>query len=152
MLELDSPEDVRKEEVLDIKKLSNILNKNFGSSSKNLILKQYRKGFSNLTYNILWNKKEFILFYLISIERFWRLRSSSYFSAFRTPLGRQVGSRTLWATSSVTQKSIFGRKGFPQGRILDPRFAAQGLQNRILSPKVVIKSRKSRSRRASRKR
>ena len=61
MLELDSPEDVRKEEVLDIKKLSNILNKNFGTSQKNLILKQYRKGFSNLTYNILWNNKEFIL-------------------------------------------------------------------------------------------
>ena len=61
MLELDSPEDVRKEELLDIKKLSNILNKNFGASPKNLILKQYRKGFSNLTYNILWNNKEFIL-------------------------------------------------------------------------------------------
>ena len=41
MLELDSPEDVRKEEVLDIKKLSNILNKNFGASPKNLIIKQY---------------------------------------------------------------------------------------------------------------
>ena len=61
MLELDSPEDVRKEEVLDIKKLSKILNNNFGASPKNLILKQYRKGFSNLTYNILWNNKEFIL-------------------------------------------------------------------------------------------
>ena len=61
MLELDSPEDVRKEEALDIKKLSNILNKNFGASPKNLVLKQYRKGFSNLTYNILWNNKEFIL-------------------------------------------------------------------------------------------
>ena len=61
MLKLDSPEDIRKEEVLDIKKLSNILNKNFGASPKNLILKQYRKGFSNLTYNILWNNKEFIL-------------------------------------------------------------------------------------------
>ena len=61
MLELDSPEDVRKEELLDIKKLSKILNKNFGASPKNLILKQYRKGFSNLTYNILWNNKKALL-------------------------------------------------------------------------------------------
>ena len=51
MLELDAPEEVRKEEAIDIKKISDILNKNLGFSSKNLIVKQYRKGFSNLTYN-----------------------------------------------------------------------------------------------------
>ena len=40
MLELDAPEEVRKEEVLNIKKLSDILNKNFGASSKKLIVNQ----------------------------------------------------------------------------------------------------------------
>tara|TARA_B100000579_G_scaffold91917_2_gene72601 strand:+ start:7523 stop:8596 length:1074 start_codon:yes stop_codon:yes gene_type:complete len=61
MLELDAPEEVRKEEAIDIKKISSILNKNLGFSSKKLIVKQYRKGFSNLTYNISWNNNEFIL-------------------------------------------------------------------------------------------
>ena len=61
MLELDAPEKVRKEEAIDIKKLSNILKKKFGFSSKKPIIKQYRKGFSNLTYNIFWDNKEYIL-------------------------------------------------------------------------------------------
>ena len=61
MLELDSPGEIRDNEKLDSKILSEILKNKFGSSSNSLEIKQYRKGYSNLTYNLLWNNKEFIL-------------------------------------------------------------------------------------------
>ena len=61
MLELDFPGEIRDNEKIDIKILSEILKNKFGSSSNSLEIKQYRKGYSNLTYNLLWNNKEFIL-------------------------------------------------------------------------------------------
>ena len=61
MLELDFPGEIRDNEKLDTKILSEILKNKFGSSSDSLEIKQYRKGYSNLTYNLLWNNKEFIL-------------------------------------------------------------------------------------------
>ena len=61
MLKIDSPEEVRKNEKIDQKILSQILKDKLGSSSNLFELKQYRKGYSNLTYNIYWKNKEFVL-------------------------------------------------------------------------------------------
>ena len=61
MLELDSPGEIRDNEKIDIKIISEILKNKFGSSSNSLEIKQYRKGYSNLTYNLLCYNTEFIV-------------------------------------------------------------------------------------------
>ena len=61
MIELDFPGDVRKSEELNNLNLSFYLKKKLGSSKRPLVIKQFKKGFSNLTYSIIWNKNEYVL-------------------------------------------------------------------------------------------
>ena len=61
MIELDSPGEVRKSEELNNLNLSFYLKKKLGSSRRPLVIKQFKKGFSNLTYSIIWDKNEYVL-------------------------------------------------------------------------------------------
>ena len=61
MIELDSPGEVRKSEELNNLNLSFYLKKKLGHSRKSLVIKQFKKGFSNLTYSIIWDKNEYVL-------------------------------------------------------------------------------------------
>ena len=61
MIELDSPGEVRKSEALNNLNLSFYLKKKLGSSRRPLVIKQFKKGFSNLTYSIIWDKNEYVL-------------------------------------------------------------------------------------------
>ena len=61
MFELDSPGKVRKNEGLDDENLSSYLKKKLGDSNKSLEIKQFKKGFSNLTYSIIWGNNEYVL-------------------------------------------------------------------------------------------
>ena len=61
MIELDSPGEVRKSEELNNLNLSFYLKKKLGSSKTPLVINQFKKGFSNLTYSIIWDKNEYVL-------------------------------------------------------------------------------------------
>lgn len=61
MIELDSPGEVRKSEELNNLNLSFYLKNKLGSSKRPLVINQFKKGFSNLTYSIIWDKNEYVL-------------------------------------------------------------------------------------------
>ena len=61
MIELDSPGEVRKSEELNNPNLSFYLKKKLGRYRSPLVIKQLKKGFSNLTYSIIWDKNEYVL-------------------------------------------------------------------------------------------
>ena len=61
MIELDFPGEVRKSEELNNLNLSFYLKKKLGSSKSRLVIKQFKKVFSNLTYFIIWIKNFCVL-------------------------------------------------------------------------------------------
>ena len=78
---------------------------------------------------------------LKSVQNPWKIdknRCLGRFGPFSVPNRGQVGARTLWASSRVTQKSIFGPKMAPQGSLFGPPQIPKWLQNRTFEARSAL--------------
>jgi len=58
---IDQPKEIRQGEEFDVKSLINFLRSQFPEIQGELVVKQFPSGFSNLTYQIQWGEKDWVL-------------------------------------------------------------------------------------------